>query len=105
MKTAIGLEKNKHRRSVFKTKLSDLKHFHDKLILEQGFLVDQDKYEELSSIEVGTTIITKNQPELKKNAKDPRVAEHREKLNQIKLKFNYNDPDEYFFNITNQVQT
>ena len=104
MKAAIRLEKNKHRTSVFKNKLSNLKHFHDKLILEEGFLVDQYKFEELSSIEGGTTIITKNKPELKKNAKDPRVSEQREKLNQIMLKFNYNDPNEYFFNLTSPVQ-
>ena len=103
LKKAIRLEKNKHRKNVFKTKLSDLQHFHDQLILEDGFLIDQDKYQELSSIEAGTTIITKNKPELKKYAKDPRLQEHRERINQMKLRLNYNDPEEFFFNITNQV--
>ena len=104
MKAAIRLENNKHRKNVFKAKLSDLKNFHDNLILEEGFWVDQDKYEELSSIEGGTTIVTKTKPELKKYANDPKVSEHQEKLDQIKLELNYNDPKKYFFNINNQVQ-
>ena len=97
---AVRLQRNKDKLGRLKVRLREARRFHDRLLLEHGYFVPRDEYEEeLASVEHGMVVVTKSRPEQRKLRKDSRLVVHWEAM---KLKdrqeehINTNQPDLHF---------